>query len=110
LLKNKRFRRVLPNRDGAVILPMDLKDYLSAFQILMLTGARRGAIVREKQIFTLYLCVGLRSQGCGFESLLAYKANFNIFNTKASNFGGLCCLHEWTNVDKKGSRAKKVIR
>ena len=40
------------------------------------------------------------AKGCGFESLLAYKAKSNIFNTKASNFGGLRCLYEWTNVDK----------
>ncbi len=45
------------------------------------------------------------AKGCGFESLLAYKAKFNSFNTKASNFGGLCCLHEWTNVDKKGQKS-----
>jgi len=29
------------------------------------------------------------AKGCGFESLLAYKAKFNVFNTKASDFGGL---------------------
>ncbi len=49
--------------------------------------------------------VGLRSQG----SLLAYKANFNIFNAKASNFGGLCCLYEWTNVDKNRTQNRTQI-
>ncbi len=40
------------------------------------------------------------AKGWGFESLLAYKAKFYIFNIKASNFGGLYSLYEWINVDK----------
>ena len=31
--------------------------------------------------------------------------NFNIFKIRASNFGGLCCLPKWTNVDKKGQKS-----
>ncbi len=42
-------------------------------------------------------------------SLQAYKANFNIFNAKVANFGGLCCLSEWTNVDKKRTKIAAKI-
>ncbi len=62
-------------------------------------------IISEAPVAQLDRALASGAKGWGFESLLAYKANFNIFKSKASNFGGPRCLHIWTNVDKKGQKS-----